>query len=132
MPAYGLTGSGRFWYLASHQALTVNFGLVQSRYEPSLYHKRSAKKTLVLVVQVDDYLDTGTPALSQRFEELLAGQFHAGTFESKCFHIMGEKFVQHPSGYVTIDAKRKLNDLQPLYNERLHRKMATMMPRRST
>lgn len=44
------------------------------------------------------------------------------TFESKCFDIIGGNLVQHPSGYFTIDAKRKLDDLQPLYNERMHRK----------
>lgn len=77
---------------------------------------------LLLVVQVDDFLYTGTLAISQRFEEFFAEQFHFGSFESKCLDIMGANSVQHLSWYVQNDAKETLDDLQPLSNERLHGK----------
>lgn len=118
-PAYGLTESGRLWYLTSYQALTADFGFTRSRYDPSLYYKKQDKEMLILVVQVDDYLYAGTPALSSEFESFLQKQFHVGTLESRSFDIMGARLQQHPSGHVTLNAKEKLDAVELLSCERI-------------
>lgn len=66
---------------------------------------------LFLVVKVDNHLYSGTPAIFQRFEEFLPGQFHVKIVASKCLDIMRAKLKQHPSRYVKFDAKKKLDDL---------------------
>lgn len=37
VPAYGLTDSGRLWYLTLCEALTKRFGFLHSKLDPSMY-----------------------------------------------------------------------------------------------
>ena len=111
--AYGLTESGRLWYFTSYAALTKNFGARQSRYEPCLYFLRRDAESLLVVVQVDDYAYTGTPAIVAEFESFLQGEFNVGSLESNEFEIMGARLTQLPTGAVTLDAKEKLSATHP-------------------
>lgn len=114
VPAYGLTDSGRLWYLTSYEALTTHYGFEQSKLDPSLYLRTSGSSTLILVVQVDDYLYAGSPELASNFEEFLHQQFQIGSMEGNSFTIMGARLEQTQTGRITIDASEKLDQIKPL------------------
>lgn len=113
-PAYGLTDSGRLWYITSHIALTQTFGLTRSRFEPSLYYMRRGESALMLVVQVDDYIYTGTPDSIQNFESFLQSQFLVGTLEAHKFDVMGAHLDQNDKGTITLNANHKLSAIEPV------------------
>lgn len=114
VPAYGLKDSGRLWFLTAYEALTCRFGLKKSKLDASLYFRAVDGEMLLLVVQVDDFLYAGTPALSSSFETFLKGQFSIGSLESDEFDIMGAHLKQSPSGTVTIDASNKLMAIEQI------------------
>lgn len=121
VPAYGLTDSGRLWYLTSYEALTTRYGFKALRLDPSLYLRTSENGTLLLVVQVDDYLYAGSPQLASDFEKFLHDQFQIGSMEHTSFTIMGAHLTQDDSGKITINAKEKLSQIQTLETGRPHK-----------
>lgn len=114
VPAYGLTDSGRLWYLTSYEVLTKQFGFQQSKLDPSMYLRNMKDSMLLLVVQVDDYLYAGPKELTSKFEEFLHKQFLIGSTECGTFSIMGIRFVQEETGKITLNAKEKLDQVQPI------------------
>lgn len=108
MPAYGLTEYGQLWYLTTHEALIKQLGFNGSVLDPSLYFRKPGKESLILVVQVHDYLYAGTPSLSAQFESLLQTKIHIVALEANGFHIKGVHLVQDDTGAITIEAVEKL------------------------
>ena len=64
--AYGLVDGPIIWYNHSKKRF-LEFGLVESNYEPTLYYTPS--RDLILTTQVDDFLYTGTPEMLAKFEK---------------------------------------------------------------
>lgn len=60
--AYGLADSGSLWYLTLDARIITKFKATHSRLEPILYYRKSNQGILTVlpVVQVDDYIYTGT------------------------------------------------------------------------
>lgn len=78
-----------------------------------MYVREDGSKRLLLVVQVDDCLHAWSPGLASEFEQFLQNQFHTGFTESRSLHIMGARFTQDESAKNNIDAKDKLDLIQP-------------------
>lgn len=107
----------RIWpFLALNivEALTRDFGLNRSRYDPSFYYNHEEGETLVLVVPVDDYLYVRTTEISSRFESFLQAQFCISSTESRTFDITGAHLSQDGSGSIMLKAKDRLIEFQPI------------------
>lgn len=55
--------------------------------------RQGGDKRLVLVVQVDDYLNAEFLELASRFEQPLQNQFHIDLTEAKSFRMTGARLV---------------------------------------
>lgn len=57
-PSYGLADSGRMWYRTNDEALLNVNHLSRSKFEPTLYFRKSdcGDLNFLLVIQVDNYL----------------------------------------------------------------------------
>lgn len=100
--AYGLTDSGRLWYMTSHEALTKRFGFAQSTLDSSMYVREDKSERVILVVQVDDYLYAGSSVRASELVQFLQNQFHIGSTVSRSFNIIGARLVQDQSAKITI------------------------------
>lgn len=81
--AYGLVDSERLWYLISNEALCSKFGVIRSQTEPTLYFEKDAQGDLqlLILVQVDNYICTGTGDRLSSFRKFLCSEFRTGTIE---------------------------------------------------
>lgn len=91
LPAYGLTDSGRLWYLTSDKELIKSFGLTRSPFDYTLYYSADENGSLnfILAVQVDDYLYCGTLSRLDEFEKFLSERFDVGKFARHKLSLMG-------------------------------------------
>ena len=89
--AYGLTDSGRLWYLTSNDTLIKEYGLVRSRYDYSFYHGHDqyGHLDLALAIQVDDYVYCGSPERMAGFEGFLGRMFDVSKFARRNLNVMG-------------------------------------------
>lgn len=76
---------------------------------------------LILVVQVDEKLSAGTPALSPKFEAFLQEQLHIRTLQSKLSEDILVRLQQHSSGGVTVNAREKLDAVKLMTVERIRK-----------
>lgn len=123
--AYGLTESGRLWYLTSDSALTEVYGLSKSKYENTLYFKKSSEGNLVflLVTQVDNYIYCGLEQEITEFESFLRAEFDVGELDRKEFTVMGCEIVQDETKTIALTQQLKneeldLSDLKKLSSSR--------------
>jgi len=114
--AYGLVDSGRLWYLTSNAALCDLFGLVRSKYEPTLYFSRNKKSQLdfIVVVQVDNYIYAGTESRMADFEKFLRDCFEVGEISRNNFEFYGATVTRLENRTVIIDQNSKLQELSEL------------------
>ena len=96
LPAYGLSDSGRLWYLTSDRELIKSFGLTRSSYDYTLYYSTDSTGLLdfILAVQVDDYIYCGRPDRLNDFESFLSSRFDVGKFGRKKLSLMGCEILQ--------------------------------------
>lgn len=113
--AYGLTDSGRLWYLTSNHDLIHKHGLTRSRYDHTLYYSTNTDGILdfVLVVQVDDYLYGGTPERMESFEGFLKDTFTVSKLARSNLSLMGCDITQHSDYSITLSQSKKMADLDP-------------------
>lgn len=113
--AYGLTDSGRLWYLTSNHDLIHKHGLTRSRYDHTLYYSKNTNGILefVLVVQVDDYLYGGTPERMEAFERFLKDTFTVSKLARSNLSLMGCDITQQSYYSITLSQLKKLEDLEP-------------------
>lgn len=112
-PAYGLVDSGRLWYLTSNAALCKEYGLTRSVYEPTLYFGRNKSEnlSLLVVVQVDNYIYTGSNSEMSNFESFLRAAFDVGEISHNCFDIYGATLRRTDDGTVVVNQDQKLDNL---------------------
>lgn len=115
LPAYGLTDSGRLWYLTSDAELIQNYGLTRSRLDYTLYYSVDDDKNLdfALAVQVDDYIYTGTDERMVAFEAFLSSTFDVGNFARGSLSLMGCEITQDRDYSVTLSQEQMLAQLDP-------------------
>ena len=113
--AYGLTDSGRLWYLTSNNALIEEYGLSRSRLDYSFYFALDADERLcfALAVQVDDYIYCGTPSQMTRFEAFLREIFDVGKFIRRNLDVMGCSIRQNGEYEIVLSQSKMLDDLAP-------------------
>jgi transposase InsO family protein len=70
---YGLHDAPRGWFECVKKHLIEGQGLTQSGHDECLF--MNADKTLVVVVHVDDFLSTGTPAALKKYRDALHHEF---------------------------------------------------------
>eukprot|EP00171_Calliarthron_tuberculosum_P001417 IDg1417t1 len=111
--AYGLADSGRLWYLTSDAALTSEFGLTKSKYEPTLYYRKNAEGDLafVLATQVDNYVYAGVEVEVSDFERFLQAEFDVGELMRRDFYVMGCEIQQSTNGDITLTQNLKVDEL---------------------
>ena len=111
--AYGLVDSPRLWFLTSEDSLIREFCLSKSKLEPTLYYSKSDDNQLdfVLVVQVDNYIYSGTAQSIASFESFLNNKFHIGELKHKSFKLYGSEITQLDDGSITLTQNAKLSDL---------------------
>lgn len=114
VPAFGLTDLGRLRYLTSPEALAICFGFQRSRFDPSLYINKSDNKQSILVVQVNDYLYTGTKLMFGQFESSSKKELNTGSTESESLGFIGASLDQDRTEATTLDASVKLKGIQPI------------------
>ena len=86
---YGLTDSGREWYLLVRNTL-ISAGYVGSDYDASLYTYRQGETLLGIVsVHVDDFLITGTAQHVQTTVDVLRKAFTVGSLKQDAFTFLG-------------------------------------------
>lgn len=115
-PAYGLVDSGRLWYLTSNSALCSTYGLERSAYEPTLYNSRSedGSLSLIVVVQVENYIYSGTTKAMEQFEMFLQTTFDVGEIDRNNFDVYGATISRLQDGSIIVDQKKKLKKLEEL------------------
>lgn len=115
LAAYGLTDSGRLWYLTSNDQLVRQHGLTRSRLDYTLYHMEdhNGRLDFVLAVQVDDYLYAGTSARMKAFEDFLHSTFDVGKFARRSLSLMGCEISQSADYSITLSQKHMLDDINP-------------------
>lgn len=113
--AYGLTDSGRLWYLTSNGELVSKHGLKRSRYDYTLYQSTDerGKMDFLLAVQVDDYVYTGTDDRMKAFEAFLSSTFEVGTFARGSFSVMGCTITQKEDFSIVVSHEKALQELNP-------------------
>jgi len=113
--AYGLTESGRLWYLTSDSSLTKKFGLIRSKYDPTLYYSKNDSGMLdfLLVTQVDDYIYTGETAQVEDFEKFLRSEYDVGSLSHKTFNVMGAEVSQDDGFNIRLTIDSKLQTIVP-------------------
>lgn len=113
--AYGLTESGRLWYLTSNTALIHKHGLTRCKYDHTLYYAINDLGVLefILAVQVDDYTYSGTPARMQAFEEFLRRTFEISKIARRSLSLMGCTITQDDDFSVTLSQESSLQALDP-------------------
>lgn len=92
--------------MTSYEALTKRFGFKDPRLVASMYRCQKKDRTLLLVLQVDDYLYARPEWLAEKFEQLLPCQLHIGSTERNEVSIMGSPLSQDPTGIITINANK--------------------------
>jgi hypothetical protein len=92
---YGLHDAPRGWYECVRKHLVEKQGLTPSENDECLFTNKD--KTLVVVVHVDDFLSTGTPAALAKYRKAL---HHA-------FKMTGDKVKEYFGLDVHIDKNRK-------------------------
>jgi len=117
-PAYGLVDSGRLWYLTSNAALCNEYGLTRSAFEPTLYYDRNDGNSLSLlvVVQVDNYIYTGCEESMKKFEAFLRTAFEIGDIERNSFDIYGASLSRTSDGTAVVDQAHRLSELADIYS----------------
>lgn len=113
--AYGLTDSGRLWYLTSDSELIDTHGLKRSKYDHTLYYSHDADGNLdfVLAVQVDDYLYGGTSTRMEAFEAFLEKTFEVSKLARNNLSVMGCDITQRDDHSITLSQAKMLQDLDP-------------------
>ena len=111
--AYGLVDSGRLWYLTSNTALCDSYGLTRSAYEPTLYFSRDKNENLdfLVVVQVDNYVYTGTVERMNQFEQYLRAIFDVGECRRNNFNIYGASVSRLTDGTIILSQNEKIKEL---------------------
>lgn len=80
--------------MTAQEAGTHRFSFGQFSLDTYIYmHERKVER-LVLVVQVDDYLDVGSPGLASKFKQFLQNQFCVRSTETWTLSIMGPNLEQ--------------------------------------
>lgn len=105
MPTYGLNESGRLLYLTSSWALTYQSGFTNSKLDLFMYFYDNCQDAMLLVVQVDDYLCTGSPRFGKAIESFIHEQFQIGSTKRGAFNITGANFTQDETGTIRIEEK---------------------------
>lgn len=90
------------------------FGFNHLMLDLSMYLRKDDEGVLLLVVRVDDFLYAETSNLVSAFEEFLHEQFYNGSTEEPPFNVMGVRPYVDVSGGIGIDAKKKLDEKEPL------------------
>lgn len=67
----GSTESQCYWNMTAQYLLTVITRIAHSRYDPSMYHERSAVEVQLLVGQVEDFSYVGIPPFSKKLKPSL-------------------------------------------------------------
>ena len=125
-PAYGLVDSGRLWFLTSRVALCNDFGLSPSKTEPTLFYHKDEKDnlTLLVLVQVDNYIYTGEKDKMKSFEAFLSISFDIGTVERQSFQVYGSEINREANGEIVLSQNSKLEEISSfnlIQGETLHR-----------
>ena len=92
---YGLHDAPRGWFECVRTHLTEDQGLIQSQHDECMFTNKD--KTLVVVVHVDDFMCTGTPAEIKKYRDALHYRFT----------MTGGKATEYFGLNVNIDKARK-------------------------
>ncbi len=113
LAAYGLTDSGRLWYLTSNDQLVQKHGLTRSRLDYTLYHScdDDGRLDFIRAVQVDDYLYAGTPKRMEAFEAFLKSTFDVSKFARRSLSLMGCNIEQSKDYSIVLSQKHMLDDI---------------------
>lgn len=124
----GLADSGRLWYLTSNTALVNDFGLTQSRYNPSPYFQKdkSGFVSLIVVCQVYNYIYSGLGAIMHIFQDYLKSVFYVGKHESRNFAVYGSELTQDDDGVIHLIPDEKLQRLCPIEIEDQRKRNGSM------
>lgn len=113
--AYGLTESGRLWYLTSNCKLITNFGIDRCRYDYTLYYFRDTAGDLdfILAVKVDDYIYAGQPARMQTFETFLQETFEVSKLARNNLQLMDCTITQTENFSSNLSQDQALAAIDP-------------------
>ena len=106
-PAYGLVDSGRLWYLTSDKAL-ISLGLTRCSNEHSTYYAMDETGlAFLVVVQVDNYIYSGTTIWVEKFESFMKRRFHIGECLHGDFEVYGCR-VSQTADKIVVSQKDRL------------------------
>ena len=99
--------------MTSNAALCDLYGLARSAYEPTLYFSRDRNKNLdfLVVVQVDNYVYTGTVQRMENFGLYLKIAFDVGECRQNNFDIYGASVSRLKNGTVVLNQEEKIKEI---------------------